>query len=115
MSDITKGTWEIGHSDGGGDKIVMVRHEKLGETTYIAKVRWGCSCCEDLSDLTEQEKANLTLIAEAGTVHNETGLSPRELLEQKTDLLNLLKDILDWDGILPHSKKRIKQVIAATE
>ena len=31
------------------------------------------------------------------------------------DLLELLKDILTWDGILPHSKVRIKQAIAEAE
>jgi len=37
------------------------------------------------------------------------------LLEKNERLLALLKDILEWDGILPHSKERIKQVIAKAE
>ena len=37
-------------------------------------------------------------------------------LESKlADLLTLLKDILKWDGILPHSRTRIKQEIAKAE
>jgi len=31
------------------------------------------------------------------------------------ELVNLLKDILEWDGILPHSKVRIKQAIKNAE
>jgi len=31
------------------------------------------------------------------------------------DLLDLLNDILEWQGILPHSKARIRATIAAAE
>lgn len=41
-------------------------------------------------------------------------IAPKEL-EIKTALLALLKDILTWDGILPHSKTRIKAAIASAE
>ena len=30
-------------------------------------------------------------------------------------MLTLLKDILEWDGILPHSKTRIRDMIAEAE
>ena len=36
-------------------------------------------------------KANAKLIAEAGTVYNETGYSPRELADQKAELLEAIK------------------------
>lgn len=35
-----------------------------------------------------------------------------ELQQINAELLNLLKDILEWDGILPHSKIRIINTIA---
>ena len=38
-------------------------------------------------------KANAKLIAEAGTVANESGFTPRKLLEQRNELLEVLKKI----------------------
>ena len=35
----------------------------------------------------QDEQANAALIAEAGTVHHETGLTPRQLVEQRDALL----------------------------
>lgn len=37
--------------------------------------------------------ANARLIAEAGTVHHETGLTPRQLAEQRAELLEALEAI----------------------
>ena len=39
----------------------------------------------------EERQANRDLIAEAGTVANETGLTPRQLLEQRDELLKVVK------------------------
>lgn len=39
--------------------------------------------------------ANAKLIAEAGTVTNECGLTPRQLLEQRNELLSALKELRD--------------------
>jgi len=50
----------------------------------------------------EQVKANTELIAEAGNVANETGLSPRQLLEQRNELLNLAK--FTFKGLMGHLK-----------
>lgn len=43
----------------------------------------------------EQQEANARLIAEAGTVHNECGLSPRELLEAVRELHASLLETTD--------------------
>lgn len=40
----------------------------------------------------EEAEANARLIAEAGTVLHETGLTPRQLAEQRGELLAALKD-----------------------
>lgn len=43
--------------------------------------------------------ANAALIAEAGTVHHETGLTPRQLVEQRDALAKALEDVaasLSW-------------------
>lgn len=37
------------------------------------------------------------------------------LIASAPDMIKLLNDITEWDGILPHSMKRIKDVIAKAE
>lgn len=46
-----------------------------------------------------QQAANARLIAEAGTAHHETGLTPRQLVEQRDALAEALEDVaasLSW-------------------
>ena len=47
--------------------------------------------------LGEHDEANATLIAEAGTVANETGLTPRQLAERVVELEGLLRRIVTED------------------
>ena len=42
----------------------------------------------------EELAANARLIAEAGTIATETGLTPRQLAEQRAELLEALRDLL---------------------
>lgn len=52
-------------------------------------------CC----DIDPEQAANANLIAEAGTVYHETGLTPRQLAEQRAELLLLCRTALDaWTG-----------------
>ena len=44
----------------------------------------------------QTNKDDASLIAEAGTVHNETGLSPRQLLEQRDALLVSCKALMEY-------------------
>ena len=47
---------------------------------------------EYIGGITRSEsEANASLIAEAGTVYHETGLTPRELAEQRAELLEALE------------------------
>jgi hypothetical protein len=56
-------------------------------------------CEESGPDADAEFDANAQLIAEAGTVLHETGYTPRELAEQRAELLAALKKIdFDWDG-----------------
>lgn len=41
-------------------------------------------------------KANAAFIAEAGTVYHETGLMPRQLVEQRDALVRELEAVRDW-------------------
>lgn len=45
----------------------------------------------------EQQEANARLIAEAGTVHHECGLSPRELLERCQAMEAALNQIIEMN------------------
>lgn len=47
--------------------------------------------------LGENDEANAALIAEAGTVANETGLTPRQLAERVVELEGLLRRIVTED------------------
>jgi hypothetical protein len=42
-------------------------------------------------------EADARLIAEAGTVFHNTGLSPVQLVEQRDDLLAACKKLVEWD------------------
>lgn len=57
----------------------------------------------------DERHANGKLIAEAGTVYHETGLSPRQLAEQREELLEALRGLCDWFGLYPAGKLPIDQ------
>ena len=67
----------------------------------------------------EEAEDNARLIAEAGTVANETGFTPRQLADQKADLLKACKFALDAIGAgfscESEAKARLKQAIAKAE
>lgn len=75
MKDVSKGIWLAGNPSRGYFNI----YEK-GRGTI-------CSISSQSGQEEVADRANANLIAEAGTVHNETGLSPRELLGQRDALL----------------------------
>jgi hypothetical protein len=64
MSGYTKGPWKNGYDDGSGEEIVRQDFKGI-EGKSIVVARWGCGCCKDDSPLTEEEKANVRLIAAA--------------------------------------------------
>ena len=57
----TPGPWTVGFGDGSGPEYIRV--DESSKT--VAKIRWGCSCCESQEPLTNREKANARLIATA--------------------------------------------------
>lgn len=98
--DTTKGTWR--KSPHG-----VVTVSRRGITEGSKRI---CGYTNSFKPDKEVE-ANADLIVEAGNISNATGFMPNQLERHRTDLLKLLYDILGWDGILPHSRTRIAQVI----
>lgn len=45
----------------------------------------------------DQQTANARLIAEAGTVYHEYGLTPRELAEQRDAFIAACRKMIEWD------------------
>ena len=86
--DITKGIWTVDETQD------CVRDTK----GYLIA---DCACLYNLKS-DEEEAANAILIAEAGTVANECGVMPKELLQQRDELLEALKPFAnfacdDWE------------------
>lgn len=48
--------------------------------------------------LAEKIKVIKPYIAEAGTVHNETGFTPRQLAEQRDKLLDAMEEIVNYEN-----------------
>lgn len=84
----TQGTWTV--TDGNESYRIS---DSLNRT--IAHAEYGWQKPLELGEISEEEaEANAKLIAEAGTVANECGLTPRQLLEQRNELLRALGDTL---------------------
>ena len=79
---ITKGEWELEEKPHHGLIMIGVYGYVFAEV-YANEYETSGEC-----------EANANLIAEAGNVANETGLTPRELLEQRNELLEALKEMV---------------------
>lgn len=98
MSEASNPTPGIWYSD--GCVIYALKHsgwskgEEEFENTFYAKVQAGRS--ESNSDAATYA----SLFAEAGTVHHETGLTPRQLVEQRDALADALIGLRHaWDNL----------------
>lgn len=96
IKDITKGKWYLQEETDAYTHIVRSNLGKGHETFYI-----GSSPQYTSVDAT----ANMELLVEAGNVANETGLSPRQLLEQRNELLKACKAIQLSIGMIEHNWK----------
>lgn len=86
---VTPGPWEA-----VGNLVRSPMHQPDGLPRGVQIVE----CMDGYSQpFTEEAKANARLIAEAGTVHHETGLTPRQLVEQRAELVAAIEALLYAD------------------
>jgi len=87
----TKGEWELTFS---ANKPKGVRN-KDGYICFLPKPSHYPGQDNRYERELEKCKANAELIVEAGNVTNETGYTPRQLAEQKAELLEALNTVFD--------------------
>lgn len=85
MTQHTKGRWEAMEDD-DGHWIVVTDEIIVSDCSMI------------MFHDRKIDEANAKLIAEAGTVATECGLTPRQLLDQRNDLLEAAKHVLSSDN-----------------
>ena len=89
MSGIAKGQWVAGYPQwkrGGHPYKIAI---SAGGKTIANVLTW-----QDWHQRDMKPEANALLITEAGTVAHETGLTPRQLAEQRAELLEALQDLV---------------------
>lgn len=99
--NITKGEWSKNHDPEYPEEISIECDAGTDNRYFIATVDFGMD-----------QEANADLIIEAGTVANETGLTPRQLLDQRNELIGVLDELANgyegcmWDtGLVPRLEK----------
>lgn len=116
MSDlkITKGEFKEIDRITDGSEFDLVPMIEIGtETKAVAEIKSSLND-DDEFVFTEEDEANAELIKEAFNVTNETGKTPRQLLEQMDDLLlSSIKLAAEVDG-LNAFKSEVRDVIGNT-
>lgn len=97
ISKHTPGPWHIRAIPQGmmADICIEGKPEPVATTAFLG---WSKS----------EMEANARLIAEAGTVATETGLTPRQLAEVNRELVELLGDFVAWDKTYPKNQVHSK-------
>lgn len=104
----TKGPWAIGTAMTGPTTPGIGSFFCGGEKwPYTAVTRgWeSIAVCPQQDGIPGSDKSNAALIAEAGTVYHETGLTPRQLAEHRDELLAALAPFAAFAGHLPAKRK----------
>jgi hypothetical protein len=83
----TPGPWEVRGIGGPWEQRLPIRAPNWGVVAHVG-VDPG------LPHWDGPQRANARLIAEAGTVHHETGLTPRQLVERVKELEKALNGLL---------------------
>lgn len=99
----TPGPWVAVGSGGPWEQRISIRAANWGTVAAVG-------VDPSLPHWDGPQRANARLIAEAGTVRHETGLSPRQLVERVKELEEAAKLVLDWyEAENDHSKADFDQ------
>lgn len=108
MLKITPGEWDVATCKVGDEKVewAVFHKDEHGELHRVARCGEGADDAE--------------FIAESGTVANECGFTPRELLQQRDALLEACRLLVGWpncaiDKPLEHYLGVARSAIAACE
>ena len=89
----------------GKDEFSFDRYAMSSQWKTVSDMRravgWDAKDREQIIEMTAEQEARAEFIAEAFNVHHETGLSPRELLEQRDNLLEWLDTLTLVVGLTP--------------
>ena len=85
--------WKI--SKDKSRQYIYIEEDEQGKglERFVAAVRINNYVAKNTEQHYDEAKDKAKLIAEAGTVHNETGCTPRELLEQRDKLLEACEEL----------------------
>ena len=75
-------------------KCIYINARVDGKRRFILQRSTGEGCGINVE--AEQVRADCRLIAEAGTVHHETGLTPRQLVERVKEMEEALRNLDDY-------------------
>ncbi len=108
----SKGKWEIQENEILGEKAILVR-DVWNESKGIFKHKVVCTFPDVRGDAftrldSLEAETNMELIKEAGKVSNETGLTPRELLSLKNDLVDKYKESCDMFASIAEEVMRLE-------
>lgn len=93
----TPGPWVVNHA---GSASAGKPFHITEFYVYSPGVQDDTAICSDVIDPVTQEpsEVNARLIAEAGTVFHNTGLSPVQLVEQRDELMAACKKLVEWEA-----------------
>lgn len=104
----TKGPWKLAFSGNASSPEWLVYYKDLQDSHYMI-----CDVNQDI--VVGDHTQNAKLIAEAGTVFHETGLTPRELNRQRNELKELVLAITEGVEINKEFVKACKAAITNAE
>ena len=85
----TKGKWKL-----IGNKVVKEDNNYNGIALVLVQKNYKDITFEPIPDV--EAEANAQIIVEAGNVMNETGLTPRQLLEERNEMLDFINEFKYW-------------------
>jgi hypothetical protein len=113
---ITPGAWRVAEANAlgffntDGSSAILSDEKHVANVSCQTPFKRGNGCKAQCAE----RDANAHLIAEAGTVHHETGCTPRQLLEQRDNAWQELRKIREAISANPEEPTfdEVRQVVA---